>query len=225
MNGFRRKVVLNSGWSLMKVVFHQGSFTWCRVSQVRAACGPQRPRMMLKELTLFSFFLLFFSTSLSFAGNSGHLTQVRHSSRKSSATHPFQCVEYFRVSRQWYGCQYLGFLTGAQMLLHAIVHRGCTDSLSLHWRLTPGEKSLDSNPCQHCTWLFSQMLHQLSCSPPQCYLVEKYDHNHFSVPADALIYECDVQAVFMKFAMIDENLSTLACTEQQKKVPYTFRLE
>ena len=59
MNGFRRKVVLNSGWSLMKVVFHQGSFTSCRVSQVRAACGPQRPHLMLKELTLFSFFLLF----------------------------------------------------------------------------------------------------------------------------------------------------------------------
>ena len=63
MNGFRRKVVLNSGWSLMKVVFHQGSFTSCRVPQMRVACGPQRPRVMLKELTLFSFlfFLLFYS--------------------------------------------------------------------------------------------------------------------------------------------------------------------
>ena len=33
-----------------------------------------------------------FSTSLSLAGNSGRLTWVRHSSRKSSATHSYQCV-------------------------------------------------------------------------------------------------------------------------------------
>ena len=32
------------------------------------------------------------STSLSLAGNSGQLTWVRHSSRKSSATHSYQCV-------------------------------------------------------------------------------------------------------------------------------------
>ena len=36
-------------------------------------------------------------TSLSLAGNSCHLTWVRHSSHKSSATHSYQCVQYFCV--------------------------------------------------------------------------------------------------------------------------------
>ena len=57
------------------------------------------------------FFSTLFSTSLSFAGNSGHLTQVRHSGCKSSTTHSFQCVEYFPVSRQWYGCQHYPLLS------------------------------------------------------------------------------------------------------------------
>ena len=46
---------------------------------------------------------------------------------KSSATHSYQCVQYFPVSRQWCGCQCLGFLTRARMLIHAIAHGGCTD--------------------------------------------------------------------------------------------------
>ena len=46
---------------------------------------------------------------LSLAGNSRCLSWVRHSSRKSSATHSCQCVQHFRVSKQWYGCQCLGF--------------------------------------------------------------------------------------------------------------------
>ena len=66
-----------------------------------------------------------FSTSLTFAGNLGHLTWVRHSSRKSSAARSYQRVWYFHVSKQWYGCQCLGFLTRTQMLLHAIAHGGC----------------------------------------------------------------------------------------------------
>ena len=61
----------------------------------------------------------FLSTSLSLVGNSDHLTWVRHSSCKSSATHSCQCVWHFHVSKQWYGCRYLGFLTYTQMLMHA----------------------------------------------------------------------------------------------------------
>ena len=33
------------------------------------------------------------------------------------------------VSKQWYGCQCLGFLTCAQMLMHVIARGGCTDSV------------------------------------------------------------------------------------------------
>ena len=48
---------------------------------------------------------------------------------KSSATHFCQCVQYFCVSRQWYGCQFWGFLMCAQTLIHAIVHGGWTDTI------------------------------------------------------------------------------------------------
>ena len=43
--------------------------------------------------------------SLSRAGNLGHLTWVRHSNCKSSATHSCHCVQHqFHLSRQRYGC-------------------------------------------------------------------------------------------------------------------------
>ena len=82
-----------------------------------------------KSRVAFFFFFLVFSTSLSLVGNSGRLTWVRHSSRKSSASHSYQCVEYLRVSKQRYGCQCLRFLTCAQIFLHAITHGGCTDTV------------------------------------------------------------------------------------------------
>ena len=78
------------------------------------------------------FFLiltLFFSTALTLMGNLGHLTLVRHSSHKSSAIHSYHFVQYFRGSKQWYGCQSLGFLSCAQTLMHAIAHGGCTDTI------------------------------------------------------------------------------------------------
>ena len=65
-------------------------------------------------------FLFASSTSLSLAEKSARLTWVRHSSRKSSATHSCQCVQYFRGSKLQYGCQSLGFLTCAQKLIHVI---------------------------------------------------------------------------------------------------------
>ena len=39
------------------------------------------------------FFFFFLSALLSLAGNSGHLTRVRHSSCRNSATHSYQCVQ------------------------------------------------------------------------------------------------------------------------------------
>ena len=38
-------------------------------------------------------------------------------------------VWYFRMSKQCYGCQCLGFSTCAQMLRHVIAHGGCTDTV------------------------------------------------------------------------------------------------
>ena len=54
----------------------------------------------------------------------------------------YQRVQYFRVSKQWYGCQRLGFLTCWQVLMHAIVHGSCRNTVSLWWKATLGEKSL-----------------------------------------------------------------------------------
>ena len=90
---------------------------------------------------------------------------VRHSSRKSSATYSCQ---------QWYGCQCLGFLTCAQMLMHVIAHGGCTDTIresALH--VDSGTKipccTRDSNPPQYCTWPLSRALYQLSYLCPVYY--------------------------------------------------------
>ena len=69
------------------------------------------------------------STSLTTVGNSGCLTWARHSSPKSSATHSYLCVQHFPVSKQRYGCQRLGFVTCAQMLMHATAHGGRTNNV------------------------------------------------------------------------------------------------
>ena len=87
--------------------------------------------------------MIFFKTTLSsLTENSGCFTQVRNSSRKSSATHSYQCVQYFRGSRQCYDWQCLGFLTCAQMLMHATSHGGYTDTvrqyaLEVDWEKSP----------------------------------------------------------------------------------------
>ena len=64
---------------------------------------------------------------------------------KSSATHSYQCVQYFPVSKQWYGCQCLRFLTCTQMLMHVISHGGCTDTVRESALNTDWEK----NPLPH----------------------------------------------------------------------------
>ena len=107
--------------------------------------------------------------SLSLAGNSGRLTWVRHSSRKSSATHSYQCVQNFCVSKQWHGCQCLGFLTCAQTLMHVIAHGGCTDTVRESAQEVDSGRNIpcrtgDSNQCRYCAWRFSRTLYPLSYS-------------------------------------------------------------
>ena len=64
----------------------------------------------------------FYFTSLSLEGNFGSLIWLRRSSLRSSASHSCRCVQCFRVYKQWYGCQCLGFLTSTQTLMHAVAH-------------------------------------------------------------------------------------------------------
>ena len=81
------------------------------------------------------------------------------------------CVQYFRESKLWYGCPCLGFLTCVQMLMHAIAHGGCTDTVrESALKVDSGRRSLcrtwDSNPRQYCARLFSRTLYQQNYSPP-----------------------------------------------------------
>ena len=106
----------------------------------------------------------FENASLSLVGNSGRLD----SSRKSNATHSHRRVQYFRVSKQWYGCQCWGFSRCAQILTHAIAHGGCRDTVRKSaLEADSGRKipccTWDSNPHQYncCARLFSRTLYQL----------------------------------------------------------------
>ena len=47
----------------------------------------------------------------------------------SSATHSCQRVQRLHASKQWYVYWYWGFLMCAQMMTHATVHRGCTNTV------------------------------------------------------------------------------------------------
>ena len=72
------------------------------------------------------------------------------------------CVQYLHAFKQWSGCQCLGFLTCTQ-LTHVIAHSGCTNTISLHWNLSLGEKSLVAPRNQTCASSVSDtMLNQLS---------------------------------------------------------------
>ena len=81
-----------------------------------------------------------------------------------------QGVQYFTVSKQWYGCQCLRFLTCRQMMMHAAAHGGCTDTVESTLEVDSGKKiscrNCDSNPRQYCAWLLSRTLYQLSYPRP-----------------------------------------------------------
>ena len=56
-------------------------------------------------------------SSLSLAGNSGRLTWVikAHQPQEQRYNHSYQSVRDLCVSKQWFGCQFWGFLAYAQM--------------------------------------------------------------------------------------------------------------
>ena len=118
---------------------------------------------------------------LSIAANLGHVTQVKHSSFKSSATHSCQCVQHFYMSKQWYACQCWGFLMCTQVLMHVIAHGGCMDTV----RVCTGSWlegkipccNRDLNPLLYCTWVFSWTLYQLNCPFPMYQIWIRICHN------------------------------------------------
>ena len=68
--------------------------------------------------------------------------------------HSFIIHCQFHLSKQWYGCQCLGFLRCMQMLMHVIAFRGCMSLQESALKIDPGRKIHahmgDSVPCQHC---------------------------------------------------------------------------
>ena len=93
---------------------------------------------------------------LSRARHSGRLTWVRLQQPQEQRYPFYQCVWYFRVSKQRYGCQCLGSLTCTQMLTPAIAHRGFTDTVrESALKVDSGRKipcrTLESNLCQRRT--------------------------------------------------------------------------
>ena len=81
----------------------------------------------------FFVFVLILHTLYSLARNLDHLTWVRQVQQPREQRYPFilvcACI-FVSVSRQWYmAASVLGFLTYAQMLMRAIAHEGCTDTV------------------------------------------------------------------------------------------------
>ena len=100
------------------------------------------------------------TTSLSLAGNSGRLTWVRHSSRKSSATYSYQCVVFLCV-RTMVWLPVLGIFN----VRTDVDACDCTRVLYGPVRVclaSPGARTgVSITP-----WPFSRMLYPLSCHGP-----------------------------------------------------------
>ena len=138
----------------------------CFVLHVPSECAV--PSCMYREC---GFLIVFFSTSLSHAGSSGCLTRVQHSSHKSSATHSYHCMQDFHVSKQWCGCQCLGFFMCMQMWMTAGGWEGgwggCMSNvresaLKVDFRTKIPCCTRDLNPHQYRARLFNWTLYQLS---------------------------------------------------------------
>ena len=92
---------LQKGWTVLfytavrlnSAVLHCWDGEWC--------CFTLPKVWMDTELCCLSFFFYFLSTSLSPAGNSGHLTWLSHSCCKSSAADSYQSVQSVHVTKQW----------------------------------------------------------------------------------------------------------------------------
>ena len=126
-----------------------------------------------------------FSTSLSLAEYFGHLTWVRHSSRKSNATHSYQCVSYFRVQSVVYGCQCLKFSACAQLLMHAIAHGGLCGHRK---RVCSGSWLWEINPLPHRGFEPEPVFNRTLCQ--------------LSYPAPAQIHKCSLSRVLFNYFYI-----------------------
>ena len=88
--------------------------------------------------------------------------------------YPFRrCVEYCHASRQWWGCQSLGILTRAQVLMRAFAHWGCTDTVrESALDVDSGTEipccTWDSNPSKHCAGFSGRCSTRWTIPTPLC---------------------------------------------------------
>ena len=110
-----------------------GICTWDRplTSTLECVCSRMSFGIYLGmcNLKVHYFFLSIYSTSLSHAGHSGRLSWVRLQLLQEQRYPLLPVHAVFLCVRQWHGCQRLGYLTCAQMLMHAIAGRGCTKTM------------------------------------------------------------------------------------------------
>ena len=81
-----------------------------------------------------------------------------HSIHKSSAIHFYCCTGTCNIFLPAFG-----MLTCVQLLMHVIAHGGCVSSVSVHRKLTLGEKSSVTYGIESTSVLFNPTLYQLSC--------------------------------------------------------------
>ena len=84
------------------------------------------------------------------------------------------CMQHFAVSKQWCGCWCLGFVTCAQMLMNAIAHRGCKNTIR---KSAPKVDFGRKIPCRHwgikpaSTLCLIFLPSELSCQVPEMSLI------------------------------------------------------
>ena len=79
----------------------------------------------------------------------------------------------FCMSRQWCGCQGLGFLMCTQVLMHVIAQGGCVNTIRESALTVDSGRKIpcctgELGLCQYCAWLFSLTLCQLSYPASVC---------------------------------------------------------
>ena len=109
--------------------------------------------------------------SLPFKGNSDRLSRARHNTTRAALPIPTSVCSISVCPNSAMAASVWGLLTCTQMLMHAIAHGGCTDTVrETALEVDSGRKvpcrTRDSNPRQHCAWLFSRLLYRLSYRGP-----------------------------------------------------------
>ena len=96
---------------------------------VLTCCPRLKEGSCSKDCPFFPFFLFWCSVVVPCGKFGSPCPDKAEQPQEQLYTHFYQCVQGFRVSKQWFRCQCLGFFTCTQMLMRAIAHVGCSDTV------------------------------------------------------------------------------------------------